>query len=128
MPRTDESPITRLINDLFEQRPLPRQEQILCRFCHAPVTSLNEEKIVSGVHRHYFINPYGTAYVVGCFSHAPGCDIRGTATVNHSWFPGFAWQLASCIDCGEHLGWFYQNGEQQQFFGLIADKLARYQG
>ncbi len=128
MPKTPESLVERVVTDLFEQRPLQRHELILCRFCHAPVTSLHEEQVISGGHSHYFINPYGTAYVVGCFRQAPGCDIRGTATRNHSWFPGFAWQLASCTDCGEHLGWFYENSEREQFFGLIVDKLARYQG
>jgi hypothetical protein len=128
MPRTHESSIDKQITDLFEQRQMQRRELILCRFCHAPVTTLHDEQEIAGSHRHYFVNPWGTAYLVGCFERAPGCDIRGSATRIHSWFPGFSWQVASCTDCGEHLGWFYQNGEQQQFFGLIIDKLARYQG
>ena len=51
----------------------------------------------------------------------------GLATEEYCWFEGYTWQYASCSDCGEHLGWFYQSGENSQFYGLIVDKLVRYQ-
>eukprot|EP00808_Paulinella_micropora_P030190 g12034.t1 len=34
-------------------------------------------------------------------------EVSGAATTEHSWFPGFAWQMASCITCDAHLGWAF---------------------
>jgi len=105
---------------------LPRHELILCRFCHAAITSQRQARVIGASHQHRFMNPSGLQFLVGCFQQAPGCDISGRATQEYCWFPGYAWQLAKCCDCGEHLGWFYQDGESDQFYGLIVDKLVRY--
>lgn len=122
--------LDRLLPDLQQElryhHPLPRSEQVLCRFCHAPVTSIHEETVVGDRHQHQLSSHGGTAFLIGCFRQAPGCDIHGAALTDHSWFDGYAWQLARCTDCGEHLGWFYQCGEHDQFYGLIVDKLARF--
>lgn len=106
---------------------LPRHDLVLCSFCRAPITSRRDELAVGRAQQHRFINPAGNQFVVGCYRLAPGCDISGLATSEYCWFEGFNWQYASCTDCGEHLGWFYQTGENEQFFGLIIDKLVRYQ-
>lgn len=121
------APIERLLPGLREAPPLQRHEFILCRFCHAPVTSRGEQLTIGESHQHHFINPHGLRFLIGCFRSAPGCDISGAPLQEYSWFRGYSWQLARCSDCGEHLGWFYQNGEADQFFGLIVDKLVRYQ-
>lgn len=116
-----------LFPDLKDSESIPRSELILCSFCHAAITSKHEELNMSGGHQHRFVNPGGFQFLIGCFRLAPGCDIGGPATDEYSWFKGYVWQTARCSDCGEHLGWFYQNGEANQFFGLIIDKLVRYQ-
>lgn len=115
-----------LQQDLRLHHALPRRELVLCRFCHAPITSIREEIVVDQRHQHRFSNPHGHEFLIGCFRQAPGCDISGPASSHFSWFEGYAWQLALCTDCGEHLGWFYQHGERDQFHGLIVDKLARF--
>jgi hypothetical protein len=115
-----------LQQELRHHEALPRRELVLCRFCHAPITSLRDELVVGNRHQHQFTNPDGIHFTIGCFRQAPGCDIHGPAIVEYSWFDGYTWQLAQCTDCGEHLGWFYQSGERDQFYGLIIDKLARF--
>lgn len=105
----------------------PYRELILCRFCHAAITTQRAELTIEQQHQHRFLNPNGMHYLIGCFTLAPGCDIGGLATNEYTWFKGFSWQMARCSDCGEHLGWFYQQAESKQFFGLIVDKLVRYQ-
>lgn len=127
MRQSSTAPLHQLIPDLQERENLPRGDLILCRFCHAAITSKHEELTIGGNHQHCFINPNGFQFLIGCFTLAPGCDISGPATDEFTWFKGYVWQTARCSDCGEHLGWLYQNGEAKQFFGLIIDKLVRYQ-
>lgn len=127
MPTTYTPPLKQLLPDLQEAVELPRAELILCRFCHAAITSRREQLEIAGGHQHRFVNPGGLQFLIGCFRLAPGCDIAGAPTRDFTWFQGHSWQSARCSDCGEHLGWFYQSGEAHQFFGLIIDKLARYQ-
>lgn len=127
MHQTTPNPIDHLLPDLQEPDKIPHADLILCHFCHAAITTRHEELVMGGGHQHRFINPGGYQFNIGCFKLAPGCDISGPATDEFSWFKGYVWQTARCSDCGEHLGWLYQNGEANQFFGLIIDKLVRYQ-
>lgn len=126
MSSTPLAPLGELLPDLQEKPQIPRNELILCRFCHAAITSLQQELTIGRNHQHRFINPHGMQFLIGCFRQAPGCDISGTASAEYCWFEDYTWQLAKCSDCGEHLGWFFQRAELDQFFGLIVDKLARY--
>jgi hypothetical protein len=118
--------LDQLLPDLRDEPTLPRDELIFCRFCHAAITTKQQVLHQHGQHQHRFTNPRGLHFLIGCFRAAPGCDIAGPPTAEHCWFEGYTWQLAKCSDCGEHLGWFYQNGEADQFFGLIVEKLADY--
>ena len=118
--------LDQLLPHLRDEPTLARGELIFCSFCHAAITSRQQQLIMDGQHRHRFTNPRGLHFLIGCFRLAPGCDIAGLPTVEHCWFEGYLWQLAKCSDCGEHLGWFYQDGEADQFFGLIVDKLAEH--
>ncbi|XP_028395806.1 uncharacterized protein LOC114519825 [Dendronephthya gigantea] len=56
-------------------------------------------------------------------------DIRetGQPAEAFSWFPGFAWTIAECPGCNEHLKWtFTQSGRHEySFAGLILSKLDR---
>lgn len=119
--------LNQIILDLNNPEQIQHAELILCRFCHAAITTRRDEYSISGNHQHRFLNPHGYQYHIGCFSVAPGCDITGPVLDHYTWFKGYAWQLARCTDCGEHLGWLYQSGETHQFFGLIIDKLVRFQ-
>ena len=121
------TPFHHFIPELKQGDDIAREDLILCRFCHAAITTKHDEIAMSGNHQHRFINPNGFQFLIGCFKLAPGCDISGPATDEYTWFQNYVWQNARCSDCGEHLGWLYQNGEANQFYGLIIDKLVRYQ-
>lgn len=43
--------------------------------------------------------------VVRVLPTAHGVTLRRRATPEHSWFPGYAWRMASCSTCTTHLGW-----------------------
>lgn len=127
MSSTQAVPFHTLLPHVDSPREVLRRDLVLCRFCRAPITTRHDELVIGEAHQHRFINPSGNQFLVGCYKLAPGCDISGLAAAEYCWFEGYTWQYASCSDCGEHLGWFYQAGESDQFYGLIIDKLVRYQ-
>jgi len=96
---------------------------IVCRACGSLVTTPDAVITVKNHHRHTFINPAGITFQIGCFSSAEGCIVHGVPVTEHTWFPGFAWNYATCSNCGAHLGWFFQRNDKG-FFGLILDLLA----
>jgi len=49
-----------------------------------------------------------------------GIKCRGVPTVHHSWFRGYAWNIANCMTCGQFLGWgFYP---QKEYVSLDTSK------
>ena len=32
----------------------------------------------------------------------------GGKVAEHSWFPGYSWQIIVCADCGHHIGWRFE--------------------
>ena len=82
-----------------------------------------EAKIaVSGQHEHTCVNPAGIVYRIACFRSAPGCKAQGDLVAEHSWFAGYAWQIALCGNCLLHLGWAFR-GTGEGFHGLIVDRI-----
>ncbi len=96
--------------------------EIRCAACGIVVTTGKARTVVNGSHRHVFCNPAGLVFEIGCFQTAPGCTPAGPASQEFSWFPGSAWRIAVCRQCGVHLGWRFQ-GEGGIFYGLILDRL-----
>ena len=56
-------------------------------------------------------------------------ELSGTPTDEHSFFPPFAWRMASCARCSAHLGWTFgaAEGGEPQFAGLILTHLREAQ-
>ena len=70
-----------------------------------------------------FPNPEGIRFCIVTFFRTLGCRESGQPTLEHTWFPGYAWSYCQCDRCGQHLGWFY-NG-LHQFAGLIKPRIVR---
>ncbi len=102
-----------------------RRKPILCAQCGRPVTYEDLATRIDGAHAHVRANPHGNVFRVGCFEDAPGCSMLGEASAEHSWFAGFEWRIALCASCRTHLGWRFEGGGQQRFFGLILTQLTR---
>jgi len=83
---------------------------------------------VDGGHRHTLFNPAGIIFEIGCFSEAAGCSAEGIPTGDFSWFGGYLWCYALCMNCTEHLGWMFRNDRGDSFFGLILEKLISPEG
>ena len=99
---------------------LPRR----CRRCGNPITTAASAISIEGLHEHVQANPGGFVFLFGCFANAPGCDIIGEPTREHTWFAAYAWQIALCDQCQCHLGWYFRSGDDG-FFGLLLDRLTR---
>ena len=54
---------------------------------------------------------------------------EGAPVAEHSWFPGWAWQILSCACCGEHLGWRFSAAEPglspRVFYGLRRSQVSQ---
>ena len=96
---------------------------IRCKACGHPIAREEDRVDVHGAHEHRRVNPSGRDFHVGCFARAPGCFAAGEPTFHWTWFPGYAWRVAGCRGCGEHLGWEFSG--EGEFHGLILPKLLR---
>lgn len=94
-----------------------------CRACGNRVAPVAAGAELDGSHIHQRINPSGIEFEFGIFSQAPGCEVVGAAVEHDSWFPGFAWEIAICCHCAEHLGWRFSNAGNATVFALIITKL-----
>jgi hypothetical protein len=97
----------------------------LCKFCRRKITTASEKIVVNGQHTHMCANPYGLLFEVGCFARASGCLTTGVPTLEFTWFPGYAWSIALCANCANHMGWHYTAQPPSEFYGLILDHLVQ---
>eukprot|EP00127_Corallochytrium_limacisporum_P006406 Clim_evm14s226 gene=Clim_evmTU14s226 len=77
-----------------------------------------------------FVNSGGVIHSTITFRDAQNLLFSGEAVSEHSWFPGYAWTIAECRQCREHIGWLFTPARSDlpanwphQFYGLRADVL-----
>ena len=99
-----------------------KEKRLFCALCRHPITHQDERIPVNGRDEHTCTNPGGYTFRIGCFHEARGCSAIGEATTAHTWFKGYAWQVALCASCERHLGWRFQ-APRDYFHGLILDRL-----
>ena len=100
-----------------------KEKKLVCYQCQSEITSIADGTSVLGRHIHSKINPAGFAYLFACYSQAPGCVTTGEPEQEHTWFPGYLWQVASCKKCLEHLGWYFSG--DSCFYGLIQGRVVQ---
>ena len=81
---------------------------IACGSCRSPLSSLSElvvmsEEGASGV----YVNPHGVVHDMFTVGRVipSAVALEGSPETAHSWFPGYAWTVAYCRRCFNHLGW-----------------------
>lgn len=117
----DVEEITRKLEDKQRQRKKKRYN-LHCKLCKNLITDSTLKIEVNDHYLHYFTNPAGISFKIGCFSKAPGCIVQGTPTKEYTFFPGYSWCYALCSQCFSHLGWYYQT-QDHHFYGLILNNL-----
>lgn len=105
-----------------------QQEPIRCRACGSVIADALAVCSIGGERPlRVQVNPHGVAFEVLTLGRAEGLELVGPATAEHSWFSGWAWTIAVCVACGQHLGWRFDatNGASPpRFWGLIAGQLS----
>ena len=92
---------------------------IRCRACDAPLARPEDAFDPPGG-GDAFVNPFGYLHEVLAVRAARNVLPAGPLVAAFSWFPGYAWQVAHCAGCAEHVGWRYWGAEADppEFFGL----------
>lgn len=106
--------------DLEEKTDIQQEKVVRCRNCRHEIT---RPALAIEPHEHTFRNPAGYSFHVLCYSDAPGASDSGESTTEATWFPGYAWTFAACLNCRNHLGWWFHG--KDRFAGLIATRLMR---
>ena len=98
-------------------------ETLVCISCHYPVCgasdifSMSEEGVTAA-----YVNPQGYVHQIITVRKANNVVCHGEPTTEHSWFPGFSWEIVSCATCGAHIGWFFaavsSACQPQEFWGI----------
>ena len=96
--------------------------QLVCTQCGTVITDAAARCERQGAHIHVYSNPLRVRFLIGCFATARTTQ-RGEPTREHTWFPGYAWEITHCPECHMHLGWRFSGKEEDVFFGLITDRL-----
>ncbi|XP_052085302.1 protein cereblon-like [Mytilus californianus] len=96
---------------------------ICCRECKTHVALTNDVFSLSlegplGA----YVNPHGHVHETLTVYKSQNINLMGRPTKEHSWFPGYAWTIAYCRRCTNHMGWKFtattKNLTPQKFFGL----------
>jgi hypothetical protein len=98
-----------------------------CNVCGSLVARSDHLVTLGGRNRHIFINPAGIECDFQTFIFCSGAVAIGEATVEQTWFAGYAWRMAFCRQCGQHLGWYYQGmsqtGRPSEFWGILVSRV-----
>ncbi|EZA51920.1 protein cereblon isoform X2 [Ooceraea biroi] len=75
-----------------------------------------------------YVNPGGVLHETITFYHVVGVMLSDSnPSTEYSWFPGYAWTIASCKGCRRHVGWKFtavQNDlKPKRFWGLTRRSL-----
>ncbi len=100
------------------------EKRLCCRTCGQMITHEKNRIEMNGAHTHGFSNPHGLRFHIGCFKDVNGCVEIGVSTREFTWFLGYAWRIALCRSCHEHLGWEFRSDSGDGFYGLILNRLS----
>jgi hypothetical protein len=104
------------------------ERHLRCRSCGAKVADPGSLfAATDGRVRHVFANPSGKVFEILTLLVAKGLVLYGPPSLEFTWFPGHAWRVALCAQCGTHLGWSFEAASEgvtpPLFFGLLTSEL-----
>ena len=100
-----------VVPTIAEQEPQPdtvtatgeTENDWLCAWCQNRVASDRDRFPYNGKGEFTFRNRAGIRFEIITFSRTFGCRQAGVPTLEHTWFPGYAWSYCQCDRCGQHL-------------------------
>ena len=57
-----------------------------------------------------FTNRFGKAFCVFTIQGICDCVFLSRLSNEDTWFPGFSWRILGCSSCGDHIGWLFVDG------------------
>jgi len=85
---------------------LKKIQHVRCLTCyHEVARAIDSAPLDSGDLSARFVNSHAFIHDVLTVSRATNVEAVGDPEIQHSWFPGYAWQIAYCASCHCHLGW-----------------------
>jgi hypothetical protein len=118
----------------FLHKVMLRRSYIRCKQCRSTIAMLDDIFSVgssAGTSGNY-VNEYGAVHQTTTVSKVEKGSIMciGRPEVRDSWFPGFAWTIAVCKNCQEHIGWKFtrvhgvvDNDQLVKFWGLSGSQI-----
>ena len=75
-----------------------------------------------------YCNPAGIIHDTVTLYQAQGLSLsRHPPSTEYTWFPGYAWTIAMCVNCGTHMGWKFTAVQStlkpKSFWGLMRKSL-----
>ncbi|EPS57480.1 hypothetical protein M569_17337, partial [Genlisea aurea] len=74
-----------------------------------------------------YANPHGYVHEVMTLTETTGIAVVGRPVKEYSWFPGYAWSLTECTECGSHMGWHFAatkaKMKPESFWGLRSSQV-----
>ncbi|XP_031277762.1 uncharacterized protein LOC116136196 [Pistacia vera] len=75
-----------------------------------------------------YVNPGGSVHEIMTLYKANSLALRDRACTEYSWFPGYAWTIASCGACETHMGWLFtatkKSLKPKSFWGIRSSQVA----
>uniref|UniRef100_A0A183ABL0 CULT domain-containing protein n=1 Tax=Echinostoma caproni TaxID=27848 RepID=A0A183ABL0_9TREM len=102
-----------------------RSTACICGVCNASITS-NRYIICLAQEGSFqtYVNPSGVLHDIVTVSQVTQSSVilMGSASEEYSWFPGYAWTIANCAGCTDHLGWLFtavnEDLRPRRFWGI----------
>uniref|UniRef100_A0A0X3P211 Protein cereblon n=3 Tax=Schistocephalus solidus TaxID=70667 RepID=A0A0X3P211_SCHSO len=76
-----------------------------------------------------YVNPHGIVFDMLTLSRViqGSIELVGDSSTDYSWFPGYAWTIAQCAGCYNHVGWLFtatsEDLRPRMFWGIKRDAI-----
>ncbi|ESO85229.1 hypothetical protein LOTGIDRAFT_195998 [Lottia gigantea] len=120
-----DSPVQRL---RYELHVMKMCSVLQCKYCNTAMANKNDvfSMAVEGPMGAY-VNPGGHVHETLTIYRAKNLSLIGRSSTEHSWFPGYAWTIAQCKECANHIGWRFTAKNKklspEKFWGLCRSSL-----
>lgn len=102
---------------------------IRCKSCKTIIAKRSDMLVMSSEGPlSAYVNPGGYVHEIMTLYRANGLALIGPAVAEYSWFPGYAWTIATCATCKTQMGWLFTARDKKlkpsSFWGIRCCQLA----
>ncbi|XP_026466824.1 protein cereblon-like [Ctenocephalides felis] len=114
----------------IELKYLEKSDSLCCKNCQSKIAKTSDLFAMSndGIQSHY-CNPEGWIHETFTVMRASEVRLHGHKSTRASWFPGYAWTIALCKSCNQHVGWQFtateKNLRPSKFWGLCRTSITQ---